>query len=59
MNRAYGLSLATIALLPFAAGCDEGGHAQENRIMVDKLFSGSGTETTIDTKGGTVSWLFL
>jgi len=59
MNRAYGLSLIIIALCALAAGCDEGGHAQENRIMMDSLFSGSGTETTIDTNGDGIRALFV
>jgi len=48
-----------IALLSFASGCDEGGHARENRVMVDTLFSGSGTETTIDTNGDGIMALFV
>jgi hypothetical protein len=59
MNRAYRLSLIMIVLCALAAGCDEGGHAQENRIMMDTLFSGSGTETTIDTNGDGIMAIFV
>ena len=57
MARALGAAVVAGALL--AAGCASDGAARDNEIVLATRFSGSGTDSTIDTNGDGIRALFV
>ncbi len=58
-NSGCFIGLAFVFILAALTGCGRGGEAEENQISLDTIFSGSGTDSSIDTDGDGKNALIL